>query len=176
MIKGKGSLKPIVNGLRFESRTSTKNLLSAIPGYSVNDDEIFYKGTKVAHTYSKNKFYSKLLAENGIDNTKIISKRLLPDDAILIQSKKTLFIIEVKFQEVAGSVDEKLQTCAFKIQQYRKLVKSLGLTVRYVYVLSDWFRNPSYNDVLDYVEASGCNYFFNEIPLNFLGLPVPSEK
>jgi hypothetical protein len=53
------------------------------------------------------------------------------------ERSKTLFIIEVKYQQVAGSVDEKLQTCDFKRKQYLKLVRSLELKVEYVYVLSN---------------------------------------
>jgi hypothetical protein len=63
--------------------------------------------------------------------------------------RETLYIIEVKYQEVAGSVDEKLQTCDFKRKQYLKLVSEKGLKVEYVYVLSDWFKDPRYKDSLD---------------------------
>ena len=47
----------------------------------------------------------------------------------------TLFIIEMKFQEVAGSVDEKLQTCDFKKKQYKRLMAPLNIEVEYVYIL-----------------------------------------
>ena len=101
----------------------------------------------------------------------IISKKLLPDEAILILTGKTLFIIEIKFQEVAGSVDEKLQTCDFKNKQYNKLLVPLGISAKYVYILSDWFKKDAYKDVLKYVNSVGCYYFFYELPLDFLGLP-----
>lgn len=39
-----------------------------------------------------------------------------------------------------------------------------------IQVLNDWFRRPEYIDILDYVRWTGCFYFFNEIPLNFLEL------
>ena len=55
----------------------------------------------------------------------IISKKLLPDDCIFVIINNTLFIIECKFQQVAGSVDEKLQTCDFKKKQYQKLLAKL---------------------------------------------------
>jgi len=111
------------------------------------------------------------LDESNIEWTKIISKKLLPDDALLVIVRETLFIIEVKYQQVAGSVDEKLQTCDFKRKQYVKLVASLGLKVEYVYVLNDWFNTPSYKDVLDYINSVNCHYKFNELPLAWLGLP-----
>ena len=45
---------------------------------------------------------------------------------LLVIVRETLFIIEVKYQQVEGSVDEKLQTCDFKRKQYLKLVVGLG--------------------------------------------------
>lgn len=99
-------------------------------------------------------------------------KKRLPDDSLLVIVRETLFIIEVKYQHVHGSVDEKLQTCDFKRKQYLKLVTPLGLRVEYVYVLNDWFKQPQYNDVLDYIQSVNCHYRFNEIPLSWLGLPT----
>ncbi len=99
-------------------------------------------------------------------------KKLLPDNALLVIKRDTLFIIEIEYQEVSGSVDEKLQTCDFKKKQYLKLVTPLGLRVEYVYVLNDWFKKPEYKDVLDYIQSVNCHYKFNELPLSWLGLPV----
>jgi hypothetical protein len=112
------------------------------------------------------------LEEEGVNWKAIISKKLLPDDALLVIVRETLFIIEVKYQQVAGSVDEKLQTCDFKRKQYLKLVSGLGLKVEYVYVLNDWFKHPSYKDVLDYIHSVNCHYQFNTLPLAWLGLPT----
>lgn len=41
-----------------------------------------------------------------------------------------------------------------------------------IYMLNDWFRKPKYKDVLDYIISVGCQYYFNYIPLQKLGLPV----
>jgi hypothetical protein len=46
-----------------------------------------------------------------------------------------MYIIEIKYQETAGSVDEKLQTCDFKKKQYERLLRPLKLIVEYCYVL-----------------------------------------
>jgi hypothetical protein len=164
-----------ITGLRFESRIGLETVLSTLPGYKVFDDIVYFKSTKIAEIYQKHKLYKKLLEPNGIDYTKIISKKLLPDDAILILKDNTLYIIEMKFQEVSGSVDEKLQTCGFKHQEYQKLLAPLNIAVQYVYVLSDWFKKKEYKDVLQYVKSVDCHYFFNEIPLDFLGLPEPKK-
>jgi len=164
-----------ITGLRFESRVAMKNIIDALPEYRVDGDIVYFKNEKVAEFYEKHKLYKNLLEPNGVDYRKIISKKLLPDEAILIISGKTLFIIEIKFQEVTGSVDEKLQTCDFKKEQYSKLLAPLGITVEYVYVLGDWFKKPEYKDVLNYVESVGCHYFFSELPLSFLGLSEPGK-
>ena len=90
--------------------------------------------------------------------------------------RDTLFIIEIKYQEVGGSADEKLQTCDFKRKQYVKLTRELNLRVEYVYVLSEWFKDPKYKDVLDYIHSVNCHYMFGEIPLKWFGLPPPETK
>lgn len=125
----------------------------------------------VVRCFKKHEFY-RFLNESKIVWQNILSKKLLPDDALLVIVRETLFIIEVKYQQVVGSVDEKLQTSDFKRKQYLKLVSSLGLKVEYVYVLNDWFKNPEYRDVLDYIHSVNCHYKFNELPLAWLGLPT----
>lgn len=172
MIKGgKGGGKTIT-GLKFESRVTLEKVIAAIPNYKVSNNKVYFKNELIAEFYPKHKLYKDLLEPNHIDYSQIISKKLLPDETILILKDKTLFIIEIKFQEVAGSVDEKLQSCDFKNKQYTKLLAPLNISVKYCYVLSDWFNDPSYKDVLEYVKSVGCYYFFDELPMEFLGLPI----
>lgn len=165
-----------ITGLRFEGRVDLVTMLEKIEGYSCRPIEgkagtgIFYKDKLIARCFKKHVFYA-YLRENNIDHTKIISCKLLPDDALLVIVRETLFIIEVKYQGVSGSVDEKLQTCDFKRKQYMKLVRPLNLKVEYVYVLNDYFKSPRYRDVLAYIESVCCHYKFNELPLSWLGLP-----
>jgi len=165
-----------LTGLKFESRITLENVISSLPGYKIVKDRISFKGQEIAELYGKHKLYKNLLKPKGIDHSTLISKKLIPDDAILVLKNKTLHIVEIKFQEVAGSVDEKLQTCDFKNKQYTKLLAPLGIAVKYVYVLNDWFKKEEYKDVLDYVKSVGCYYFFNELPLDFLGLPEPKKS
>ncbi len=122
----------------------------------------------------------------------ILPKKLLPDNALLVIIREALFI-GVKYQQVAESVAEKLQTCDFKKKQYLKLIKSLNLRVeysyvlndwfkhlknfiiqhhtKYSYVLNDWFKHLSYSDVLKCVHKINCHYKFNDLPRAWLGLP-----
>ena len=163
-------------GLVFEERVDLINLFKNIEGYAVINTEnrsaarIYYHDHEIARCFKKYEFY-RFLEEFGIDWKKHLSKQLLPDNGLFVIVRDTLFIIEIKFQQVAGSVDEKLQTCDFKRKQYSKLVKDLNWKVEYVYVLSDWFKANSYKDTLEYIDSMNCHYLFNKIPLAWLGLP-----
>jgi hypothetical protein len=173
---GKGGAHTLT-GLNFEEETDFHKLLQKIKGYSLQPIKgkagigVFFQGQLVARCFRKYAFY-KFLEESNIDWTKIISRRLLPDDALLVIVRETLFIIEVKYQQIAGSVDEKLQTCDFKKKQYMKLIAPLELKVEYVYVLNKWFKKSEYKDVLAYINSVNCHYKFNELPLAWLGLPT----
>lgn len=161
-----------ITGLNFEKEIDILKLLKKQNGYTVKDRIIFYEGKEVAQSYQKHALY-KYLESKGVDYRRHLSKKLLPDEALYVIINNTLFIIEMKFQKVAGSVDEKLQTCDFKRKQYAKLMAPLNIEVEYIYVLSDWFKKPEYKDVLDYIISVGCQYYFKYLPLQKLGLPVP---
>jgi len=161
-------------GLSFENERDLLGAISRAPGYSITGSIIFYEGREVARSYRKHALY-RMLAERGVDYREHLSKKLLPDDAIYVIVNNTMFIVEMKFQKIRGSVDEKLQTCDFKKKQYRKLLAPLNFEVEYIYILNDWFRHPQYKDVLDYVISVGCQYYFHYLPLQKLGLPVPPE-
>ncbi len=161
-----------ITGLNFEREGDILELLKKQEGYTVKGHAIFYEGKEVAQSYRKNALY-KFLELKGVDYKKHLSKKLLPDEALYVIINNTLFIIEMKFQKVAGSVDEKLQTCDFKRKQYAKLMAPLNIEVEYIYILSEWFKAPGYKDVLDYIISVGCQYYFKYLPLQKLGLPVP---
>ena len=163
-------------GLYFEGKVDFLTFIKRQRGYSVKGNKVFYNNKEVALSFKKQGLY-KYLKEKGVDYRNFISKRLLPDDAIYVIANNTIFIIEIKFQSGSGSTDEKLQTCDFKIKQYRKLLAQLNIEVKYVYILNDWFKQPGYKDVLDYIiSIEGCSYYFNYLPLQKIGMPVPVSK
>ena len=49
-----------------------------------------------------------------------------------------------------------------------KLAEEYG---EYVFNVFDGYK-PEYKDVLAYIHSVGCDYYFNYIPLQRLGLPV----
>jgi hypothetical protein len=161
-----------ITGLRFEERVDLATVLMNIPSYSVSGNLVYFNGQVVANIYKKHKLYNDFLFPKGVDYRNIISKQLLPDQSIYVHRTNTLYVIEMKFQKTSGSVDEKLQTCDFKKKQYIKLLSPLNINVEYFYVLNDWFRKKEYKDTLDYIESVGCKYFYNEIPLDYIGLAL----
>ena len=168
---GKGGAKTNVHGLEFERRVDLRKVFDELIGYEVKENDLYFEGKIVGKFYKKYGLYSGFLKEHKIDASKKISKKLLPDETLLILNSNTLFIIEMKFQKVSGSVDEKLQTCDFKLKQYKKILKGSEIKVKYLYILNDWFKKPEYKDTLDYIKSVDCNYYFNELKLSVLGLP-----
>ncbi|PSM51962.1 hypothetical protein CBLAS_0503 [Campylobacter blaseri] len=168
-------------GLVFEGKTDLVTFLKAQKDYRVEKGkynqsfDVYFKNNFVGRILKKHSFY-KFLEEYNINWQDIISKKLLPDDSIFVIVKNTMYIIECKFQQIPGSVDEKLQTCDFKKKQYQKLLSRANIEVEYMYLLSDWFKDSKYKDVLDYIISVRCQYYFEYIPLKKLGLPVPKDK
>lgn len=173
MIKGGKGGSHTQSGLKFEGKTDLATFLSKQKNYCIDKENVYYKNELVARIFKKQRFYSVFLKELGIDWKKHISKQLLPDDSIYVLIKNTMFIIECKHQHVAGSVDEKLQTCDFKKKEYQKLLAPANIEVEYIYILDKWFRDEKYKDVLDYIISVRCQYYFEFIPLYKLGLPQP---
>jgi len=166
-------------GLVFEGKTDLQTFLSQQKGYSCKSNhlgwvDVLYQEVQVASIFKKHDLY-KFLNYRNVNHDSILSKKLLPDDSIYVVVNNTFFIIECKFQKVAGSVDEKLQTCDFKKKQYKKLLSQLNMEVEYIYLLNDWFKQGQYKDVLEYIISVGCSYYFEYIPLTRFGLPVPNK-
>lgn len=173
MIRGGTAGSRTLTGLNFERETDLRTSLLTNENIVIKEHEVYEGTTLVGYILQKHDFYKKFLKTNQIDYREKISKKLLPDEAYFCLLKNTLIIIEKKYQEVAGSVDEKLQTCDFKKKQYEKLCESLnGVKVEYVYVLNDWFKDKAYKDVLEYVKEVGCKYYFDQLPYELFGIKM----
>jgi hypothetical protein len=170
MIKGgKGGDRTNLTGLPFEKNTSLAEALQKadfrVDGFKVYEPS----GGLVGELAPKGQLY-RFLESRDIDWKDRLSKRLMPDEALFSLRHNRLNIIEKKWQEVSGSVDEKLQTVGFKIRQYQRLVAGSGIEVKFIYLLNDWFTQPSYADVLDYIIETGGSYHFLSVPLEELEL------
>lgn len=173
-------------GIHFEGRVDIVTYLNTqVEGYecAVNPPirgktmgyTIKYNNQEVASSYKKKELY-RFLERQGVNWNTILSKQLLPDNSIYVVNNNTIFIIEIKYQQTSGSIDEKLQTCGFKLFQYRRLFSALNYEVQYLYILNDWYRDTRYRDTLTYIISQGCSYYFEYLPLDRLGLPVPDAN
>lgn len=166
-----GGVQTNANGLLFEQTTSLNKALSdagyTINNYEVKDNQGKIIGLSVPKASFNNHFLKKL---NGIDPLDYNSKEWQPDECFINYDTKTAYIIEKKFQKSNGSVDEKLAGCEFKKLEYSKICTHINYKVEYIYVFSDWFLNSKYKDYLNYITSKDCKYYFNNIPLNALGL------
>ena len=102
-----GGARTNINGLRFEQETSLRGALINA-GYFVTERSVVrdQHGNCLGLIAPKYDFYGKFLRQEGIRWQDYISKQLLPDEALLNFSNNTVYIIEKKFQNTSGSVDE----------------------------------------------------------------------
>ena len=165
-----GGARTNFNGLNFERETSLAQAFRN-KGFTVTaNHEVYYGDQYIGLSINKAAFSTVFLRERGINYLDYNSKRWDPDEAFINDLNNTIYIIEKKFQGQAGSVDEKLATFPFKIQEYQRLIEPIDYKVEYIYLLSSYFNQPRYDDYFDYMQQDGCPYFFNELPFYAIGL------
>ncbi len=164
-----GGARTNQNGLHFEQTTSLNDALYNA-GYTVIGHNVYCGTHQIGMSVPQKRLYTYFLNPQGIYYYNYNSKEWRPDEAFINFKNKTAYIIEKKFQNCAGSVDEKLPGCHFKKLEYQKLFAPLGYDVEFIYIFNDWFLDARYRDTLDYIVDMGCHYFFNIIPLDFLEL------
>lgn len=169
MIKdGKGGANTNKTGLAFEKKTSLEDALIEA-NFTIENFKVYEADQLKGELAPKHQLY-RFLEARDVDWKERISSKLLPDDTFYNTSSEKLHVIEKKWQETSGSVDEKLQTVGFKIRQYNRLVEGTGIEIKFIYLLNDWFTKPAYADVLQYIVDSGASYHFNTVPLSELEL------
>jgi len=135
---GAGGSNTNKNGLPYEELTDLNNCFTTIEKdkYSskikFNDYEKILTRTKQSNLFKCMKKYidENIKKAHGCKN---------PDECYIDENIKTIFIIEKKFQQVSGSVCEKIQTPDFKLWQYNRTFPEFNIV--YIYCLSEWFKN-----------------------------------
>ena len=114
-------------------------------------------GTDISKTKLK-----RWMEQAGVEVTDYLSWVFQPDEAYFLPDTNEVIIYEKKSQHTAGSVDEKLGNCAWKIQEYKALFGAIGIKkVSYIYIFNDWFKQPRYEKLLRYIRSvPDCDYFF----------------
>lgn len=158
---GAGGARTNHNGLFYESITDLKPLFSSFISNKKNnynrvqfvgyEQEFINVNQSALHRYMNNKNEKNKNIQPAAGCKK-------PDEAYINETTKQIFIIEKKFQQGSGSVDEKIQTGPFKKRHYKKLFQNYN--VHYIYCLSDWFKRDEYKSVLEYLEESEIPVFW----------------
>jgi hypothetical protein len=149
---GAGGANTNKNGLSYEVMTNLESLYSecnknkkdktSIIKFNGYENELVNANKSTLHKYMQNigEKNSSLKSAAGCKE---------PDEAYIDLKRKIIFIIEKKFQQTPGSVDEKIQTAAFKKYHYTNLFPNFK--IHYIYCLSDWFKHDEYKSILDYL-------------------------
>lgn len=145
---GAGGANTNKNGLSFEERTDLKQHYKIIETHE-NHETIKFPGcdTEYSHT-TKTSFLKYMKPKTTVDLSKDVSKAhgcKQPDECFIDEKEKIIFIIEKKFQQVNGSVCEKIQTSGFKRWHFKKIFP--GYTIIYSYCLSDWFKDNCKSEI-----------------------------
>tara|TARA_Y100000590_G_scaffold308357_1_gene348148 strand:- start:101 stop:640 length:540 start_codon:yes stop_codon:yes gene_type:complete len=163
------------NGLNFEKRTNFITSINNNPNFKVEIEgkttKIFFKNKYFGNYIEQHEFY-KFLESKSVDWKNTVSKKYIPDGVFINKVNKKIYIIEKKFQEVSGSVDEKLQTCDFKKKIYQKLVNELkeSYIVEYIFLLNNFFEKRQYKDVKNYIKSVGCHYYIDRMEPKEIGI------
>ena len=124
-----------------------------------NHDEVTIPNQFITSTKSS---FESLMMHNGVGSKfpKLTAGIKQPDEYYLDMTQKNAFIIEKKTQKVLGSVDEKIQTAAFKQWILRKKFNT-DWNVFYMFCLSNWFKE-GYEAELEYFDTIGVPCFWGE--------------
>lgn len=155
---GAGGANTNLTGLSFEKESNIQ--FKIIDVLELSEKVLFeYKNTHYQlHCLKKTTLfkYMKYIQEFDV-NIHHAHGCKQPDECYVEESKKILFVIEKKNQNVSGSVCEKIQTAPFKLYHYKKCFPNYK--IHYLYCLSEWFRNHTKAE-LEYLTDMKIPYFF----------------
>jgi hypothetical protein len=157
---GAGGSNTNKNGLSYEELTEIND-----SDRYITKDTIKIKNKKISQVEIDSKpfikvikgelkFYMMYINKFNIDS----EKSLQPDECYIDEENKTINIIEKKFQQSSGSVDEKIQTGDFKRWFYKEQYPEY--TIKYCYCLSDWFKQKRYNPEFRYLKNHNIKVFY----------------
>lgn len=134
---GAGGKQTNLNGKQWETDTCNVSCLKAdgfinISGYL----------TKNCDSYDIIYFSQRELKRYFMDVHGIKTHRV-PDEAYLIKKNDGTFVLKVlekKFQNVDGSVMEKLVNYTMFIEEYKDMLETLNISISYAYCLSPFFK------------------------------------
>jgi hypothetical protein len=131
---GAGGSNTNRNGLSYEEKTdlSTRYKVLRKNSNCIHCIEIQFDNEKVYTRINKGHIFkciervgNSIQSGHGCKN---------PDECYVDKYLKIIFIIEKKFQQVSGSVCEKIQTPHFKVYQYKKTFPSYKIGIYLLFI------------------------------------------
>lgn len=158
---GAGGANTNKNGLAYEELTDLTDKLKKNIPIKKGINEVEFEGYERKWIQASKDNLKKYMKEIGELNEQIKPAPGCkePDEAYVDPEQKIVFIIEKKFQQGPGSVDEKIQTSDYKLYHYKKLFPNYN-KIYYMYCLSDWFKRDEYTDSLIYLEEKKVPVFW----------------
>ena len=153
---GAGGAQTNKNGLSYERITDLTDKIKILTTNEFSTTILFNGFDKKFVKTQQSKLFKCM--KDKIDTTiKKAHGCKNPDECYIQEETKKIFIIEKKFQQVGGSVCEKIQTPDFKLWQYSRTFPEYDII--YVYCLSDWFKTNCIAE-LEYLDYKGFKYFW----------------
>lgn len=189
---GTGGANTNANGLAFESKTDLATAIQTdlSDKYKLTERRFANKPTAKAYTVTrlsdnkdigvvtqKNYFYDVMKAHYNLDNANY--KKWQPDEVFFNFEANTIFIVEKKWQNGPGSVDEKVLGFGSKRRLYQKNFNQLAdepkPTVQFCALFnSSWWLSDSnverYQDSFDILRMDGIKIFFDTYDYWWFGL------
>lgn len=158
---GAGGANTNANGLSYEDNTNLEECFHVVEKNKFKKVK-FHGYDNEMMNVNKSKLYAFMNHIGEKSDLQQAAGCKLPDEAYIDVNRKNVFIIEKKFQQTPGSVDEKIQTAPFKKKHYS--LQFPKYTVYYMYCLSDWFKREEYVSVLEYLASENIPIFWGEEP------------
>lgn len=149
---GAGGKNTNLNGLTFEGKTDLTNFLVK-KDYSLKDNYCFSPDKNII--FCKQNNFKKYI----LDNYKIKLSRK-PDGAIVNLKTKEIFILEMKNQNVEGSVDLKLYAGIGIKREYEKLLPDFK--IKYCFILNDWYKKEKYSTMKEILYEFGIKIYYGD--------------
>jgi hypothetical protein len=153
---GAGGANTNANGLSFEDATEPQEFYEVLKKCK-HHQEIRFHDCQKTYILTKRAGFSNYMGENMDKTIEALHGAKQPDETYIDEEEKVVFIIEKKFQQTSGSVNEKLQTYPNKIRNYQRRIPDYKIV--YVYCLAEWFRTYCKAEI-QYLKEDNIPFFW----------------
>ena len=156
---GAGGSNTNKNGLEYENQKDLSTEYDVIEKKSTHEKIVFKRyPDKTFITGRKSQFMKYLSNEENKDIPKCHGTKE-PDCWFISENSNTIYIVELKFQQGGGSVCEKIQTCNYKIRNFKD--RYPNKKIHYVYGLHEWFRDNCEGEIY-YMNKDEIPHFWGD--------------